>query len=64
MNNRKYKGRGIIFNFRTDRGRQLTNDYEEKFNEFTTKEDKYHFVTMTNYDKSLSGIHIILKTKI
>ena len=54
----------LFFNFRTDRGRQLTKCLtQEKFNEFTTKEDKYHFVTMTNYDKSLSGIHIIFENE-
>ena len=54
----------LFFNFRTDRGRQLTKCMtEEKFDEFTTKEDKYHFVTMTNYDKSLSGIHTIFENE-
>ena len=54
----------LFFNFRTDRGRQLTKCLtQEKFDEFTTKEDKYHFVTMTNYDKSLSGIHIIFENE-
>jgi 2,3-bisphosphoglycerate-independent phosphoglycerate mutase len=54
----------LFFNFRTDRGRQLTKCMtRETFDEFTTKEDKYHFVTMTNYDKSLSGIHIIFENE-
>lgn len=54
----------LFFNFRTDRGRQLTKCMtQEKFDEFTTEEDKYHFVTMTNYDKSLSGIHIIFENE-
>ena len=54
----------LFFNFRTDRGRQLTKCMtQEKFDEFTTKEDKYHFVTMTNYDKSFSGTHIIFENE-
>ena len=54
----------LFFNFRTDRGRQLTKCMtQEKFDEFSTEEDKYHFVTMTNYDKSLSGIHTIFKNE-
>ena len=54
----------LFFNFRTDRGRQLTKCMtQEKFDEFTTEKDKYHFVTMTNYDKSLSGIHTIFENE-
>tara|TARA_S200000501_G_scaffold39447_1_gene32237 strand:+ start:3217 stop:4221 length:1005 start_codon:yes stop_codon:yes gene_type:complete len=54
----------LFFNFRTDRGRQLTKSMtQEKFDEFTTEKEKYHFVTMTNYDKSLSGIHFIFENK-
>ena len=54
----------LFFNFRTDRGRQLTKCMtQEKFDEFSTEDDKYHFVTMTNYDKSLSGIHTIFKNE-
>ena len=54
----------LFFNFRTDRGRQLTKCMtQEKFDEFTTEEDKYYFVTMTNYDKSLGGIHTIFENE-
>ena len=54
----------LFFNFRTDRGRQLTKCMtQEKFDEFVTERGKYHFVTMTNYDKSLSGIHTIFENK-
>ena len=54
----------LFFNFRTDRSRQLTNCMtQEKFDEFITEREKYHFVTMTNYDKSLSGIHIIFENE-
>ena len=38
----------IFFNFRTDRGRQLTRVMTQpNFDEFETKKEKYHFVTMT-----------------
>jgi 2,3-bisphosphoglycerate-independent phosphoglycerate mutase len=50
----------IFFNFRTDRGRQLTdvltqNDY--KGFEMTTL--PLYFVTMTNYDDSFQNIHVV-----
>lgn len=50
----------IFFNFRTDRGRQLT----EALSQFDIHEQNMHklplyFVTMTNYDDSFKGIHVI-----
>jgi 2,3-bisphosphoglycerate-independent phosphoglycerate mutase len=50
----------IFFNFRTDRGRQLT----EVLTQFDCHEQNMHklnlyYVTMTNYDDSFVGIHII-----
>ena len=54
----------IFFNFRTDRGRQLTRVMTQSdFNEFETKNEKYHFVTMTNYDSSFEGIKVIFQNK-
>ena len=54
----------IFFNFRTDRGRQLTRVMtQSNFNEFETNNEKYHFVTMTNYDSSFEGVNVVFKNK-
>lgn len=50
----------IFFNFRTDRGRQLT----EVLSQFDVHEQNMHklklyFVTMTNYDDKFTGIHVV-----
>ena len=46
----------VFFNFRTDRGRQLTKAMtQDGFNEFETENHNYHFVTMTNYDNSFKN---------
>ena len=50
----------LFFNFRTDRGRQLTKSMTQKdFNEFKTLNHNYHYITMTNYDKSFKDINVI-----
>lgn len=50
----------LFFNFRTDRGRQLTEVLTQKhFHEFNMAALPLHFVTMTNYDDSFENIHII-----
>lgn len=50
----------IFFNFRTDRGRQLTQALsQEDFPEFHMKKLPLYFVTMTNYDDSFNNINIV-----
>ncbi len=50
----------IFFNFRTDRGRQLTDALNQQdFPEFNMKKLPLYFVTMTNYDATFKNIHII-----
>ncbi len=50
----------IFFNFRTDRGRELTNMLSQNdFPEYNTKKLPLYYVTMTNYDDSFKGMHII-----
>ena len=50
----------IFFNFRTDRGRQLTKALtQENFIDFNMKKLKLNFLTMTNYDESFKGINVI-----
>ena len=54
----------IFFNFRTDRGRQLTEALSQKdFPEFNMKKLPLYFVTMTNYDATFNNIHVIYDTK-
>ena len=50
----------IFFNFRTDRGRQLTEVLSQKDNhEYNMHKLPLYFVTITNYDKSFKGIKVI-----
>jgi len=52
----------IFFNFRTDRGRQLTQALSQQdFPEHHMKKMKLYYVTMTNYDDSFEGIKIVFK---
>jgi 2,3-bisphosphoglycerate-independent phosphoglycerate mutase len=50
----------VFFNFRTDRGRQLTQAlYQEDFHEQNMHRLDLHYVTMTNYDDAFEGIQVI-----
>ncbi|WP_347175506.1 2,3-bisphosphoglycerate-independent phosphoglycerate mutase [Polaribacter uvawellassae] len=50
----------IFFNYRTDRGRQLTNALTQKdFIEHGMKKLPLYFVTMTSYDDTFKNVHII-----
>ncbi len=50
----------IFFNFRTDRGRQLTNALsQQNFPKFEMNKLPLYFVTMTNYDDTFKNIKII-----
>lgn len=50
----------LFFNFRTDRGRQLTEVLTQKhFHVFNMATLPLHFVTMTNYDDTFENIHVI-----
>jgi 2,3-bisphosphoglycerate-independent phosphoglycerate mutase len=50
----------IFFNFRTDRGRELTDMLSQKdFPEQNTKKLPLYYVTMTNYDDTFSGMHVV-----
>lgn len=50
----------IYFNFRTDRGRQLTNALSQQdFSEHNMKSLSLYFVTMTNYDATFKNINVI-----
>ncbi len=50
----------IFFNFRTDRGRQLTQVLtQEDFPEFEMKKLPLYYVTLTNYDDSFQGVKVV-----
>ncbi|MFT5761397.1 MAG: 2,3-bisphosphoglycerate-independent phosphoglycerate mutase [Polaribacter sp.] len=50
----------IFFNYRTDRGRQLTNALTQKdFVEHGMRKLPLYFVTMTSYDNRFKNVHII-----
>jgi 2,3-bisphosphoglycerate-independent phosphoglycerate mutase len=50
----------IFFNFRTDRGRELTEALSQKdFHEFNMHKLKLYYVTMTNYDETYENVHVI-----
>ena len=50
----------IFFNFRTDRGRQLTAALNQQdFPEFNMKKIPLYYVTMTNYDKTFKNINVV-----
>lgn len=50
----------IFFNFRTDRGRQLTDALCQNSNkEFGMHKLPLYFVTLTNYNKKFKNIHVV-----
>lgn len=50
----------IFFNFRTDRGRELTEVLSQKdFHEFNMHKMNLYYVTMTNYDDTYKNVHVI-----
>lgn len=50
----------IFFNFRTDRGRELTEMLSQRdFEEQQTKKLDLYYVTMTNYDETFKGMNVI-----
>ena len=50
----------LCFNFRTDRGREITEVLTQKdFPEHGMKALKLHYVTLTNYDNSFKNVNVI-----
>ena len=50
----------IFFNFRTDRGRQLTEALTQTdFHEQNMHKLNLHYVTLTNYDESFKGMNVV-----
>ena len=54
----------IYFNFRTDRGRELTQMLTQKdFSDQNTRKLDLHFVTMTSYDQNYKNIEVVYDSK-
>ena len=54
----------IFFNFRTDRGRQLTEVLSQNNNEeFNMYKIPLYFVTLTNYDKTFKDIKVVYNSE-
>ena len=50
----------VFVNFRTDRGRQLTQAlHQQDFGDYDMKKQDLHFVTLTNYDDSFKGVQVV-----
>lgn len=50
----------LCFNFRTDRGRQITQALtQQDFPDHGMKQMNLHYVTMTNYDDSFKGVNVM-----
>jgi 2,3-bisphosphoglycerate-independent phosphoglycerate mutase len=50
----------IFFNFRTDRGRELTEVLSQKdVHEYNMHKLNLYYVTMTNYDETYKNVHVI-----
>ena len=50
----------VFFNFRTDRGRELTQALSQKvFPEYDMKPLSLQYITLTNYDDSFEGVHVV-----
>ena len=52
----------VFFNFRTDRGRQLTEALSQQdFHEQNMHKLDLHYVTITNYDDTFNGINVVFE---
>jgi 2,3-bisphosphoglycerate-independent phosphoglycerate mutase len=50
----------LVFNFRTDRGREITQMLSQQaFHEHNTAPLRLHFTTMTRYDASFRGVDVL-----
>ena len=50
----------IFFNFRTDRGRELTEALSQRdFHEQNMHKLNLYYVTLTNYDETFTGINVV-----
>lgn len=54
----------LCFNFRTDRGRQITQALtQEDFHEYNMHKLRLYYATMTEYDATYQGVHILFSSQ-
>jgi len=52
----------VCFNFRTDRGREITQVLTQKdFEDFNMKKLKLHYITFTGYDETFKGVKVLFE---
>ncbi|UZT98185.1 2,3-bisphosphoglycerate-independent phosphoglycerate mutase [Chryseobacterium fluminis] len=55
----------ICFNFRTDRGREITEVLSQKdFPEYFMRNLDLYYVTLTNYDKTFQNVHVVFDEEV
>jgi 2,3-bisphosphoglycerate-independent phosphoglycerate mutase len=55
----------ICFNFRTDRGREITEVLTQKdFPEFFMHKLNLHYITLTNYDKTYQNVQVVFDEEV
>ena len=55
----------IFFNYRTDRGRELTQVLSQKdYKNLGMKKKNLKFITMTNYDKNFKNVNVLFNSEI
>lgn len=55
----------FCFNFRTDRGREITEVLSQKdFTEFGLKKLNLYYVTLTNYDENFQNVHVVFDEEV
>ncbi len=58
-----HKDHGVLFfNFRTDRGRQLTTVLtQQEFPELQMRPSQFHYCTLTRYDDTYKDVHVLFE---
>ncbi|SIP86743.1 phosphoglycerate mutase [Chryseobacterium sp. RU37D] len=55
----------ICFNFRTDRGREITEVLtQQDFPEYFMRKLPLYYVTLTNYDKTFQNVHVVFDEEV
>lgn len=55
----------ICYNFRTDRGREITEVLTQKdFPEFFMRKLNLHYITLTNYDKTYQNVQVVFDEEV
>ncbi|PQA92929.1 phosphoglycerate mutase (2,3-diphosphoglycerate-independent) [Chryseobacterium shigense] len=55
----------ICFNFRTDRGREITEVLTQKdFSDFFMRKLNLHYITLTNYDKTYQNVQVVFDEEV